>query len=462
MLRIFQYVLQNFSLNTLRNYAGIANKTLSTLSGNYTAGLIIIGDEILKAQVKDTNSHFMCSLLYECGVKVEKISVISDNVDIIANEIKEFSERYKYVITSGGVGPTHDDMTYEGLAKAFSDSLHYHPTLVSIVKELCKTDDKNSPLYKVANIPSSAVLKFGKNDKTGEVLKFPCVNVKNVYVFPGSPIYLEPLFYSLCKELFNTHKIFFKQVLYIDATEELFANALTSVAKDFPNVAFGSYPVSNQKYYKVRVTVESDNEDVTNGALNKFCSLIPAEIVIDYDDSPEIDSLAKYNKFISNLERKSDTTVFQNLLDELCDIYKEPNKVALCIDGSIGSMILLHLAHIAQKKINNDSDYYGIFFKEKKNTEQFIEGVSKRYNLKLITLDITTVENLESLKISLPQLQILLMHNNSLSEKQDEFFHMLTRKAQLSSIIIKSPLMVLTSDSLWTFAKSFSLPYSSL
>lgn len=96
----------------------------------------------------------MCTLLYECGVKVEKISVIKDDIDTIANEIHEFSERYNYVITSGGIGPTHDDMTFDGLAKAFNDTLHYHPRLFEIIKKLYKTDDKSSPAFKMANVIS--------------------------------------------------------------------------------------------------------------------------------------------------------------------------------------------------------------------------------------------------------------------------------------------------------------------
>ncbi|XP_074102839.1 FAD synthase isoform X2 [Cotesia typhae] len=248
MYQVFRRVFQNLIINNLNKYSFIAYNPLnfSTSCRKYTAGLIIIGDEILKAQVKDTNSYFMCSLLYEHGVKVEKVSIISDNIEEIANEIRLFSGKYKYVIASGGVGPTHDDKTYEGLAKAFGDSLHFHPTLMNIIKEISDVEDKNSPLFKVAYIPKTATLKFGKNDQ-GELLKFPCVNVENVYVFPGSPIYFEPLFKSLCKEIFNAHKSFCKKELYIDAKEDVFANALTSIANEFPEVAFGSYPVSDQK-----------------------------------------------------------------------------------------------------------------------------------------------------------------------------------------------------------------------
>ena len=79
-----------------------------------TAGIIIIGDEILKGQTSDTNIYFLTKRLKELGVNVRRVSVIPDDTDIIAHEVRTFSKEYRYVFTSGGVGPTHDDITFEG------------------------------------------------------------------------------------------------------------------------------------------------------------------------------------------------------------------------------------------------------------------------------------------------------------------------------------------------------------
>lgn len=179
----------------------ICTRALSTRStGNAkrpTAGIIVIGDEILKAQVKDTNSYYMCSRLYKCGIQVKKISVISDNVEEISKEIKDASSKFTYVITSGGIGPTHDDVTYEALAKAFDDTLHYHPKLVDIIRHQFGVQDATSPAFKMACIPRKASLKFGARTSTGRPNAYPCISLQNVFVFPGSPTFFERSFQSL-------------------------------------------------------------------------------------------------------------------------------------------------------------------------------------------------------------------------------------------------------------------------
>ncbi|XP_012264499.2 FAD synthase-like isoform X2 [Athalia rosae] len=243
----------------------------------------VIGDEILKAQVIDTNSNYICSLLYGNGVKVKKISVISDEIDRIAEEIVHFSNKYTYVITSGGIGPTHDDVTFEALAKAFGDKLHYHPKLVEVIKTFASSQDISSPAYKLARIPETASLKYGVNQETGEKLVYPCVTLKNVYVFPGSPLFLKKSFGNVYKELFITNHNFISKQLYLSAREELFADALTKVSEEFPNVTFGSYPTTNTSYYQARVTIESDSEENTDKALARFVELAPPNAVIDFD-----------------------------------------------------------------------------------------------------------------------------------------------------------------------------------
>ena len=92
----------------------------STKAKRPSAGIIIIGDEILKGQTQDTNTHFLATNLKSRGIELKRVAVIPDDIDVIAKEVKTFSEKYEFVLTSGGVGPTHDDVTFEGAKNIFS------------------------------------------------------------------------------------------------------------------------------------------------------------------------------------------------------------------------------------------------------------------------------------------------------------------------------------------------------
>src|SRR5688500_19899004 len=94
-----------------------------------TAGIVIIGNEVLSGKTQDINSHFFCTELRRLGVEVQKISTIQDEVELIGKEVAVFSRRHDYVFTSGGVGPTHDDVTIEGIAHGFSLKVVRHPDI---------------------------------------------------------------------------------------------------------------------------------------------------------------------------------------------------------------------------------------------------------------------------------------------------------------------------------------------
>ena len=130
--------------------SGNCLKLLIDINSKPTAGIIIIGDEILKGQTQDTNTHFLAKNLKILGVRLQRVVVIPDDIDIIAKEVKHFSDHYDYVLTSGGVGPTHDDVTFEGVAKAFNDTTFLHPEMEELIRQFFK--DINEATLKLGQV----------------------------------------------------------------------------------------------------------------------------------------------------------------------------------------------------------------------------------------------------------------------------------------------------------------------
>ena len=249
-----------------------------------TAGIIIIGDEILKGHTKDTNSYFLLKKLWSLGVNVGKVSVISDDVDEIAHEVRKFSSRFSVVITTGGVGPTHDDVTMYGIAKAFGEELVLNEELVKLISGAYQHEINSSHL-KMARVPSSIKLSYGK-DPTGKPSCFPLISVHNVYIFPGVPQFLEKEFGLLENLLLisNPEKRFFLRKIYLSADETSIASILDEVDEKFKGkVHLGSYPDFCNQEFKVKLTVESGNQSDLEEAWHYLLRRLPKEFVVKTD-----------------------------------------------------------------------------------------------------------------------------------------------------------------------------------
>src|SRR5436189_1651822 len=145
-----------------------------------TAGIILIGNEILSGKIADVNAAYLCRELRQLGVDVRRISVVPDEVELIAREVVAQSRDFDVVFTSGGVGPTHDDVTIEGVARAMGVPVVRHPRLVATLERYYR-DKVTDAALRMAEIPEGAELI------TGNGLRFPNVAMRNVYVLPGVP-----------------------------------------------------------------------------------------------------------------------------------------------------------------------------------------------------------------------------------------------------------------------------------
>ncbi|RJQ15125.1 MAG: competence/damage-inducible protein A [Nitrospiraceae bacterium] len=236
-----------------------------------TAGIIIIGNEILSGKVRDINSYFLATELRSLGVDVRRISVIPDEIETIGEEAAGFSRKYDYVFTSGGVGPTHDDVTMAGIAKGFGVQMVSHPDIVKVLLERYRKP-ATGPVLKMAEVPE------GSEIISNSELKFPVVLFRNIYIFPGIPEYLQKKFSSI-REWFRGPSIYLKK-LYLNAHESEIAGNLNIVVEENPQVMFGSYPLTGTHEYRVLITVESRSEDVLNKAVDELTGSLPAGALV--------------------------------------------------------------------------------------------------------------------------------------------------------------------------------------
>jgi FAD synthetase len=231
-----------------------------------TAGIIIIGNEILSGKVQDLNAAYLLRELRPLGVDVKKVSVIPDEVEVIAPEVATFSRQFHVVFTSGGVGPTHDDVTIEGIAKAFGRQVIRHPELERLLRSRYGSD-LNEARLKLIEVPEGAQLI------REDGLWLPAIAVENVYIFPGIPDLLRQKFESI-KERFRERPYVLRKV-YVKESEGSIAADLHNLLREFPELMLGSYPDLHNSAYKVLLTLESKDEGYVHAALQRLLALLP-------------------------------------------------------------------------------------------------------------------------------------------------------------------------------------------
>ena len=236
-----------------------------------TAGIILIGNEILSGKVRDENAAYLCRELRALGVDVRRIAVIPDEVALIADEVAAFTKAFDLVFTSGGVGPTHDDVTIEGVARAMAVPVVRHPELVAMLERYYRGTVTEAAL-RMAEIPEGAELV------TGGALRFPTILMRNVYVLPGVPEIFRQKFDGL-RERFRDQPIHLKNV-FVRIGEGTLADYLNRLLESFPLLQLGSYPEFSNPEYQVKVTLESRDRGYLEQALGDFLARLPADAVV--------------------------------------------------------------------------------------------------------------------------------------------------------------------------------------
>lgn len=235
-----------------------------------TAAIVIIGDEILSGKFVEENAAFLIGELRALGVDLRRITVVPDDLDDIAATVAEAARRFDHVFTSGGVGPTHDDVTMAAIAQAFGTQVTRHPDLEQRVRGYWKDQLADANL-RLADVPDGAHLVYGKDQV------WPVVAYQNVYIMPGVPTLFRRKFIDI-RDQFRAHPVTAARV-YVDFEEGELAPHLDMVVAAYPDVKIGSYPRFSEKDFKVLVTLEGADEAAVAGAFTMLRDRVASKLV---------------------------------------------------------------------------------------------------------------------------------------------------------------------------------------
>lgn len=235
------------------------------------AVIVVIGNEILSAKVQDTNSPWLLAELRSVGMPVARVLTIPDDITIIATTVRDAAENFEQVITCGGVGPTLDDVTLEGIALGLGVPLVVEPKLEHAIRAHYGAGTLASHL-KMALVPQGSRM----TDPPGAI--WPVLDVRNVLVLPGDPGILRKKFLSV-KARFARKQLALRKV-HLVCDEGIVAPHLDSVHAEYPAVMLGSYPSYDGRVVRVMVTFEALDPALTEAAVRRFLELAdPATIV---------------------------------------------------------------------------------------------------------------------------------------------------------------------------------------
>ena len=217
------------------------------------SGIIIIGNEILSGRTKDLNTSTLSKWLNSMGIKVVEVRAIPDIEEIIINTVNELKQKFDYVFTSGGIGPTHDDITSESVSKAFSLKYEIHKEAYKILEKYYGTKDFNEGRQRMSWMPSKANLIL--NPSSGA----PGFYVENVFCLPGVPSILESMLPSLTNKLIGGEPILSKTISLRTLESEI-AKPLKQVQEKNKDVDIGSYPFFRKGKIGVSIVLTSADQ----------------------------------------------------------------------------------------------------------------------------------------------------------------------------------------------------------
>ena len=239
------------------------------------AAILIIGNEILSGRTQDTNTSTLATWLNSIGVKVNEVRIIPDQEDIIVETLNVLRKSNNYVFTTGGIGPTHDDITAQSVAKAFGLKYELHKEGYKILEAYYQPGEFNEGRQKMIWMPENADLIL--NPTSGA----PGFSVKNVFCLPGVPSIMKSMLGGLKNKIVGGDPIL-SHTISLKTVESEIANSLTKVQDQNKDVEIGSYPFFHAGKLGVSIVLRSENQskiDQCNSQILKFVNDKKIEVV---------------------------------------------------------------------------------------------------------------------------------------------------------------------------------------
>jgi len=235
---------------------------------NLTASILIIGNEILSGRTQDSNTQYIANKLGEKGIKVVEARVVPDVEDAIISAVNELRHKVKYLFTTGGIGPTHDDITSEVMAKAFGVPYELNMNARKILLEYYKNEEALTPArLQMAYMPAG--VKLIENPSSGA----PGFQIENVYVMAGVPSIMQSMFDGLLSTLQSGAPIISNTVT-CDLPESKIAETLGNIQKQYESVDIGSYPHFREGNMGLSLVLRSTDNDILSKATQDVIDMV--------------------------------------------------------------------------------------------------------------------------------------------------------------------------------------------
>ncbi len=236
-----------------------------------TAAVLVIGDEILSGRTQDTNTNYIAKFLSSLGIDLKEARVVPDVEDEIVAALNALRARYTYVFTTGGIGPTHDDITADAVAKAFGVGIDYHPeVLAMLAARYANPADFNDMRKRMARIPLGAELVRNSASVA------PGIHIGNVFVMAGVPMIMRAMLEDIAPRL-QRGAVVHSQTVQARIAEGKIAAGLQTIQKNFPDLALGSYPYYREDGFGVQLVARGRDAAQVEKAANAIESLIRDE-----------------------------------------------------------------------------------------------------------------------------------------------------------------------------------------